>query len=92
MKSYQEAKASHDVLEEVMKLTPAPIVENPTPVQIIKHISLKEVSFAYEGGKQILEDINIEMNSGQTLAFVGPSGSGKSTLLKLLVGLYQPNA
>lgn len=90
MKTYQEAKASHDVLEEVMKLPPAPIVENPTPIQTIKHISLNDVWFAYENGKQILDNISVEMKAGQTLAFVGPSGSGKSTLLKLLVWLYQP--
>jgi len=40
----------------------------------------------------VLENIDLEMKSGQTVAFVGPSGSGKSTLLKLLVGLYEPKS
>ena len=91
MKSYQEAKASHDVLEEVMKMPPAPIVENPTPIQTIKHIVLDDVSFAYDNDKQILDKVTVDMKAGQTVAFVGPSGSGKSTLLKLLVGLYKPS-
>jgi ABC-type bacteriocin/lantibiotic exporter with double-glycine peptidase domain len=48
MKNYQEAKASHDTLEEIMKMPPAPIVENPTPLQIIDHISFDTVNFSYE--------------------------------------------
>lgn len=90
MKSYQEAKASHEALEEIMKLPPTPPVSDPTPIQTIKHIALQNVSFGYEWGQDVIEDINLEMKAGQTVAFVGPSWSGKSTLLKLLVGLYEP--
>jgi len=43
MKNYQEAKASHDALEDIMKLPPAPTVQNPTPIQTIKHIALEKV-------------------------------------------------
>jgi ATP-binding cassette subfamily B protein len=38
-----------------------------------------------------VKDINIDIKSGQTIAFVGTSGSGKTTLVKLLLGLYKPN-
>lgn len=92
MKNYQEAKASHDTLEEIMKMPPAPIVENPTSLQTIDHISFDNVSFNYEGGKEILKNIDIDMVSWKTIAFVGPSWSWKSTLLKLLVGLYNPTS
>jgi ATP-binding cassette subfamily B protein len=92
MKTYQEAKASHNALEEIMKLPPTPIVQNPTPVQTITDISLDKVSFAYENNKETLTNITVDMQAGKTVAFVGPSGSGKSTLLKLLVGLYEPNS
>jgi ATP-binding cassette subfamily B protein len=39
-----------------------------------------------------VKNINIDIKTGQTIAFVGPSGSGKTTLVKLLLGLYQPNS
>ena len=48
-------------------------------------ISLKNVSFAYEEGKEILHDINAEFAAGKSYAIVGGSGSGKSTLLNLLM-------
>ncbi|MCR5128832.1 MAG: ABC transporter ATP-binding protein/permease [Lachnospiraceae bacterium] len=48
-------------------------------------ISLKNVSFAYEEGKEILHDINAEFDAGKSYAIVGGSGSGKSTLLNLLM-------
>jgi len=48
-------------------------------------ISLKNVSFGYEEGKEILHDINAEFAAGKSYAIVGGSGSGKSTLLNLLM-------
>ena len=48
-------------------------------------ISLKNVSFGYEEGKEILHDINAEFTAGKSYAIVGGSGSGKSTLLNLLM-------
>ncbi len=41
---------------------------------------------------QVLRDINLQLQRGQSLAIVGASGSGKSTLLHLLGGLEQPSA
>jgi phospholipid/cholesterol/gamma-HCH transport system ATP-binding protein len=41
-------------------------------------------------GKDILQDINFEVNKGETLVVIGPSGSGKSTLLRLIIGLLKP--
>jgi ATP-binding cassette subfamily B protein len=90
MKSYQEAKASNDVLEEIMKMPPAVEVHNPTPVDTIKDIKFDKVGFGYEGKENVLKNISLDMKAGKTIAFVGPSGSGKSTILKLLVGLYVP--
>mgnify|MGYP000937161727 FL=1 len=85
MKNYQEAKASNDVLEEIVAMPPVPEVKNPSTVETIKDIKFEGVGFGYETKENILKDINLEMTSGKTIAFVGPSGSGKSTILKLLV-------
>lgn len=55
-------------------------------------IMIEDVSFSYStpGGKNVLEDINLTIPPGATVAIVGESGSGKSTLLKLITGLYPP--
>lgn len=52
-------------------------------------VALKQVSLAI-GEKKILEDINVEMQPGETLVLMGKNGSGKTMLLKTLVGLFRP--
>lgn len=54
-------------------------------------IKLSHVSKIYDG-EYALQDINLEIRDGETLAVIGGSGSGKSTLLQLLVGLIRPDA
>jgi ABC-type bacteriocin/lantibiotic exporter with double-glycine peptidase domain len=51
-------------------------------------IDFKNVSFNYPNGKNVLSNINIEVQPGEKLLIVGNSGSGKSTLLRLLTGTY----
>lgn len=92
LKSYQEAKASQDILQSIMELPIAPITSNPTNITPLKAVMFEHVSFAYDGQQETLSSINLQMQTGKTYAFVGPSGSGKSTILKLLVGLYQPSS
>jgi ATP-binding cassette, subfamily C, bacteriocin exporter len=53
-------------------------------------IELRQVSFRYGCRSNVLEDLNLTIPAGKTVAIVGESGSGKSTLLKLLQGFYQP--
>lgn len=55
-------------------------------------IAFKNISFAYNEGKEILHQINFTIQKGEMIALVGASGSGKSTLLSVLSGLYQPNS
>lgn len=43
-------------------------------------------------GRQVLNNINLEVQSGETMAIIGGSGSGKSTLLKLMIGLIHPTS
>ncbi|EOS16520.1 ABC transporter ATP-binding protein [Phocaeicola sartorii] len=47
-------------------------------------IEMKNISFSYDGTRQVLKDINITIPKGKTIALVGQSGSGKSTLVDLL--------
>lgn len=53
--------------------------------KLSKRISLKNVSFSYEEGKEILHDISVDLEAGKSYAIVGASGSGKSTLLNLIL-------
>jgi subfamily B ATP-binding cassette protein MsbA len=54
-------------------------------------ISFKQVSFAYPpGGKNILQNADVTIQGGETVALVGPSGSGKSTFATLLLRFYDP--
>lgn len=56
-----------------------------------REICFHNVGFSYRGEHPNLEQINLRVKIGQSVAFIGPSGSGKSTILNLLIGLYQPN-
>lgn len=49
-------------------------------------IEIKHLSKAYQN-KQVLDDVNLQLNEGQVLAVVGPSGGGKTTLLRCISGL-----
>ncbi len=52
-------------------------------------IKLQSINMSFHG-KQILQDINLEVTQGETMVIIGPSGSGKSTILRLIIGLLKP--
>ena len=58
----------------------------------IREIFFDGVSFCYESGKRVLEDIRLSVKQGEVLAIVGTSGSGKTTLVNLLPRFYDPTA
>ena len=53
------------------------------------NFEFKNVSFSYDDRKQVLENINFEVNANETVAFVGKSGSGKTTIFSLLCKMYE---
>jgi subfamily B ATP-binding cassette protein MsbA len=66
--------------------------ENPTAITSVeKDIQFKNVSFKYED-ENILEDFNLKVNKGHTVALVGQSGSGKSTVANLITRFYDVNS
>lgn len=89
------SKASYNIprglasMERVDKILKAEnnIKEIAAPVQVTgfnDKIEVKNVFFSYNGEKEVLEDINVTIPKGKTIALVGQSGSGKSTLVDLI--------
>jgi ATP-binding cassette subfamily B protein/subfamily B ATP-binding cassette protein MsbA len=61
------------------------------PLAAIKgHVKLENVSFGYETGRPVLQNITLDVPAGKTLAIVGPTGSGKSTLVSLVPRFFDP--
>lgn len=55
-------------------------------------LSLEGVSFAYQDGRPLLQNLHLHVPAGKRVALVGPSGSGKSTIIRLLYRLMDPHA
>ena len=55
-------------------------------------IELCDVSFAYQGGATVLEEVNLAVAPGEFVAIAGPNGGGKTTLLRVVLGLEQPTS
>ncbi|MBF1124792.1 MAG: ATP-binding cassette domain-containing protein, partial [Solobacterium sp.] len=53
---------------------------------------LKDVSFSYEGRKEVLQNINIKIEKSKTTALVGLSGCGKSTIASMLMKFIYPSS
>ena len=62
--------------------------QNPFLGKTTVGLSVKDLSFSYGSGLEVLHSINLEVAPGERVALVGASGGGKSTLIQLLIGLY----
>src|SRR5919198_1485043 len=86
----QRAVASGARVFEILDREPrlvAPVDAPPLPAGE-GHVELRGVTFGYDGGRRVLDDINLTVEPGRTVALVGATGSGKSTLVMLLPRLY----
>jgi ATP-binding cassette subfamily B multidrug efflux pump len=78
------------VLDEKPTVPDAP---GAPPLSGIKgQVKFDRVTFAYEAGKPVLSDVNLEASPGQTIALVGPTGAGKTTIISLLSRFYDVTA
>lgn len=77
-----------DYLEDIPKEISQEKKEIAAPLSFTKKISLENICFGYEEGKNILNKLNLEVRKGETIGIIGNSGSGKTTLLNLLLRLH----
>lgn len=89
IKSYQEAKANDELLEEIKNKIPEKDTSNGVYIDKVKQISADNISFSYSKDSELLSNISFDINKWESIAFVWLSGSGKSTVLKLLAWLYK---
>ena len=54
-------------------------------------VRFEHVDFSYKADVPLIEDMNIDVKPGQTVAIVGPTGAGKTTLVNLLMRFYELN-
>ena len=81
--------------ERIFEFLDAPIDINDAPdaqpfTGVQRGIRFENVSFEYEAGRPVLQDVSIDVPAGSVVALVGPSGAGKSTLVDLVARFYDP--
>lgn len=88
---YREVDASIHTFDKLMQKPIETRPPQPVDFGALERLSFDDVVFRHKTATyNSIDHISFEVNTGETIAFVGPSGSGKSTLVKLLVGLYYP--
>jgi ATP-binding cassette subfamily B protein len=92
---YREIKAALANIERLFKVLEerpriAPHSAAPDLALSAGDIQFSHIEFAYRDSEKVLEDFNLHIKGGQTVALVGVSGAGKSTVSKLLFRFYDP--
>ncbi|MBP8617883.1 MAG: ABC transporter ATP-binding protein [Candidatus Pacebacteria bacterium] len=84
------AASAERVFELLDEKEEIPDVENPIVLEKIKgQIKFEHVYFSYSSDTPLIEDMNLKVEPGQTVALVGPTGAGKTTLVNLLMRFYE---
>jgi len=92
--TFQQGRASVFKLQDLLGNEPS-VLERPDAIVLPKiegEIRFEHVGFAYNPGAPVLEDVDLTIHPGETVAFVGATGAGKSTMAKLITRFYDPTA
>jgi ATP-binding cassette subfamily B multidrug efflux pump len=87
---FQSAMASGERIFDLLDTRPS-LVDAPDAIAappIVGHVQFEHVSFGYDQDTMVLKDINLEVQPGQMVAFVGATGAGKSSMIKILSRFY----
>jgi ATP-binding cassette subfamily B protein len=89
---YQQGQAAIAKLDELLETHPTvEEAEDAKPLPPIEGaVTLRDVSFAYDPKKPVLQDVDLDIAAGETISLVGPTGAGKSTIAKLVTRFYDP--
>jgi ATP-binding cassette subfamily B protein len=83
------AERVFEILDEEEEV---PEVSTPTVLKEAEgYVSFESVQFGYDPEHILIQDMNIDVKAGQTVAIVGPTGAGKTTLINLLMRFYELN-
>ncbi|MCH2595990.1 MAG: ABC transporter ATP-binding protein/permease [Pirellulales bacterium] len=69
------------------------VIDPPVPAKLpprLGRLQFRNVSFAYNKSELVLENVNLQVKQGETIAIMGPNGCGKSTLMNMLTRFYDP--
>ena len=84
---------SFDRVAKVIKETREPLTEGDyIPEKIDGKVSFQNVTFSYEDGFNVLQDISFTIEAGHSIALIGSTGSGKTTLVNLIPRFFEYNA
>jgi ATP-binding cassette subfamily B protein len=83
-----QLKRVFEVIDAVPDIQDRPNARTLSPVR--GAIEFRNVSFAYEAGRTVLNGVNLKINAGQIIALVGRTGAGKTTMASLLLRFYDP--
>lgn len=87
--SFQKAMGATERIQEILHIEKENSRKGEKPNNGAQLI-FRNVTFAYEEGKDVLKNISFRADPDKTIAFVGPSGSGKTTIFSLIERFYQP--
>ena len=77
-------------IDSVMNIEPLKSTKCQNPKD--SSVQLKNVSYSYDGEIKAIDDVSLDIKSGQTVAFVGPSGGGKTTLANLITRFFDADS
>ncbi|WP_104638440.1 ABC transporter ATP-binding protein [Helicobacter bizzozeronii] len=90
--NFQEALVAGDRIYEILERVPAITDGHQELKEPIERIVFQGVSLTYLPNQFALQNINLDLQKGQIVAFKGKSGSGKSSLVNLILRLYEPTS
>lgn len=89
MEQYQNGVTGFERFLEIIDAEPEYDTEGAVDAGRLEgHIEFRHVTYAYEGSKDVLQDVSLNIEKGKTYALVGPSGGGKTTICHLIPHFY----